>query len=51
MQKKMIYFLLVFVLVSFNHMIGQNFDSNATIDQEFCGSSVIVIMDNNWRIQ
>lgn len=28
-------------------IFGQNFTSRATIDQDFCGSSVIVVMDHN----
>jgi len=42
-MKKLLLPLISFLLTS--SFFGQNFTNHTTIDQEFCGSSVIVIMD------
>jgi hypothetical protein len=43
---KKITILLIMMLSLKCPLLGQNFVSNATINQEFCESSVLVIMDN-----
>ena len=42
---KKIALLIMIALLFLSSLMGQNFISHATIDQEFCGSSVIVIMN------
>ena len=43
---KPILLILTIILFTISPLFGQNFTSHATIDQEFCDSSVLVIMNN-----
>ena len=44
-MKKLHFYMLTILLLTSYSLIGQSFESNATINDEFCGSSVIVIMN------
>ena len=38
-------FLLIIKLIILFPLLAQSFESDATIDEDFCGSSVLVMMD------
>jgi len=44
-MKRLILIMFIITVVMMSPLFGQNFTPLATIDQEFCGSSVLVIMN------
>ena len=45
MERKLFTLTILFLMIC--SLIGQSFTNNATLEQDFCGRSVLVVMDNN----